>query len=82
VVKCAGAPRRRGLVSVRPVLNRWPNFPDLLPKDYEEDFTSLRKAESIGCPLGTADFVTGLERRFGRPIARRTVSVTDRKWQR
>jgi hypothetical protein len=31
--------------------------------------TSLRKAEGIGRPLGTADFVIELERRLGRPIA-------------
>ena len=59
------------LVSVRPVLDRWPNFRDLLLEDYEEKFTSLREAEGIGRPLGTADFVTELERRLGRPIARR-----------
>jgi len=45
-----------GLVSVRPVLDRWPNFTDLLLQDYGEAFTSLRKAEGIGRPLGTADF--------------------------
>jgi putative transposase len=61
-----------GLVSVRPVLGRWPNFRDLLLQDYDEAFTSLRKAEGIGRPLGTADFVIELERRLGRPIARRT----------
>lgn len=60
-----------GLVSVRPVLDRWPNFRDLLLQDYDEAFTSLRKAEGIGRPLGTADFVIELERRLGRPIARR-----------
>jgi hypothetical protein len=43
-------------VSVRPVLDRWPNFTDLLLQDYGEAFTSLRKAEGIGRPLGTADF--------------------------
>ena len=59
------------LVSVRPVLDRWPTFQDLLLEDHEEKFTSLRGAEGIGRPLGTADFVTGLERRLGRPIARR-----------
>jgi hypothetical protein len=38
--------------------------------------------EDSGRPLGTADFVTGLERLLGRPIARRapgrkpTASVT------
>jgi putative transposase len=60
------------LVSVRPVLDRWPNFRDWLLEDYEEKFTSLREAEGIGRPLGTADFVTELEHRLGRPIARRT----------
>ena len=59
------------LVSVRPVLDRWPNFRDLLLEDYEEKFTSLREAEGIGRPLGTADFVTEPEHRLGRPIARR-----------
>ena len=58
------------LVSVRPVLDRWPTFRDLLLEDDEEKFTSLREAECIGRPLGTADFVTELERRLGRPIAR------------
>ena len=58
-----------GLVSVRPVLDRWPNFRDLLLQDYDEAFSSLRKAEGIGRPLGTADFVIELERRLGRPIA-------------
>lgn len=59
------------LVPVCPVLDRWPNFRELLLQDYDEAFTSLRKAEGIGCPLGTADFVIELERRLGRPIARR-----------
>ena len=51
--------------------DRWPNFRDLLLQDYDEAFSSLRKAEGIGRPLGTADFVIELERRLGRPIARR-----------
>ena len=59
------------LVSVRPVLDRWPTFRDLLLEVYEEEFISLRQAEGIGRPLGTADFVIELERRLGRPIARR-----------
>jgi len=59
------------LVSVRPVLDRWPNFRELLLEDYDGAFSSLRKAEGIGRPLGTADFVIELERRLGRPIARR-----------
>jgi hypothetical protein len=48
-----------------------PHRRDLLLQDYDEAFTSLRNAEGIGRPLGTADFVTELERRLGRPIARR-----------
>jgi hypothetical protein len=60
-----------GLVSVRPVLDRWPDFRELLLDGDEGEFTSLRAAEGIGRPLGTADFVKGLERRLGRPIARR-----------
>ena len=64
-------PQMFRLVSVRPVLDRWLNFRDLLLEDYEEKFTSLREAEGIGRPLGTAGFVTELERRLGRPIARR-----------
>jgi putative transposase len=59
------------LVSVRPVLDRWPTFRDLLLEVYEGEFNSSRQAEGIGRPLGTADFVTELERRLGRPIARR-----------
>jgi len=37
----------------------------------EEKFSSLREAEGIGHPLGTAEFVTELERQLGRPIVRR-----------
>lgn len=34
-------------------------------------FATLRAAELTGRPLGTADFVADLERRLGRPVARR-----------
>jgi hypothetical protein len=37
----------------------------------QSGFALLREAEGIGRPLGTADFVYKLERRLGRPIARR-----------
>jgi hypothetical protein len=40
------------MVSVRPVLDRWPTFRDLLLEDYEEKFSSLREAEGIGRPAG------------------------------
>ena len=58
-------------MAVRPVLDRWPTFRDLLLEDCEEKFISLREAEGIGRPMGMAGFVTELERRLGRPIARR-----------
>jgi hypothetical protein len=34
-------------------------------------FSALRAAETTGRPLSAKDFVTDLERRLGRPIARR-----------
>ena len=73
MVECASTPCGEDdrLVSVRPVLDRWPTFRNLLLEDCEEKFISLREAEGIGRPLGTADFVTELERRLGRSIARR-----------
>jgi putative transposase len=60
-----------GLVSVRPVLDRVSCFADLLLEDKEEAFAALRRAESTGRPVGTAEFVSGLERLLGRRIARR-----------
>ena len=41
------------LVSVRPVLDRWPNFRESLLQDYDDALTSLRKAEGIGPFSGT-----------------------------
>jgi putative transposase len=60
-----------GLVTVRPVLDRVSSFADLLLEDRDEAFAALRRAESTGRPVGTAEFVTGLERVLGRRIARR-----------
>jgi putative transposase len=59
------------LVTVHPVLDRIPHFAELLSTTEDQDFGELRLAEGSGRPLGTADFVTGLERLLGRPIARR-----------
>ena len=60
-----------GLVTVSPVLDRVSCFADLLLQDRDEAFAALRRAESTGRPVGTAEFVTGLERVLGRRIARR-----------
>jgi putative transposase len=65
-----------GLVTVRPVLDRVCCFADLLLEDRDEAFAALRRAESTGRPVGTAEFVTGLERVLGRRIARRAPGPT------
>ena len=59
-------------MTVRPVLDRLSRFADLLLEDRDDEvFAALRRAESTGRPVGTAEFVTGLERVLGRRIARR-----------
>ena len=59
------------LVTVRPVLDRVADFRAWLQPGPEDDFRDLRDAEGTGRPLGTADFVEGLEAILGRKIARR-----------
>lgn len=56
---------------VRPVLDRIPHFAQLLSTTEDQDFGDLRLADGSGQPLGTAEFVNGLARLLGRPIARR-----------
>ncbi|HEY1214984.1 MAG TPA: transposase [Bryobacteraceae bacterium] len=60
-----------GLVKVEPVLKRTPQFIDWLAEGTGEDYMELRRSESTGRPVGTEDFVKGLEPLLGRPIARR-----------
>ncbi len=59
------------LVSVSPILDREPQFSTLMAGDGDEDFAALRRSGGSGRPVGTADFIADLERRLGRPIARR-----------
>jgi putative transposase len=59
------------LVKVQPVLDRVSRFADLLLEDKNEAYAALRRAESTGRPVGAEEFVKGLERLLGRPIARR-----------
>jgi putative transposase len=60
------------LVTVGPVLGRAPDFAALLRSDPDDPaFADLRAAETTGRARGTPDFVADLERRLGRPIARR-----------
>jgi putative transposase len=63
------------LVAVKPMLDRLGSGAavELLrsaPED-EAAFAALRGAETTGRPLGNKDFIAGLERLLGRPIARR-----------
>jgi putative transposase len=58
-------------VRVRPILDRVPHLKELLQAAAEEDFGELRRSEATGRPLGTAEFVDGLEKILGRKIARR-----------
>src|SRR5437588_2063372 len=56
-----------GLVKVRPVLERVGDFRQLLAPDAadEERFAAVRRTESSGRLLATADFVAELERILG-----------------
>ena len=61
-----------GLVMVKPVLDRVRDFAALIAdQGNDASFAALRAAEQTGRPLGTADFIEGLERILGRPVARR-----------
>lgn len=59
-----------GLVVVRPVLDRWPRFADMLEVEPTGiEMNALRKAETSGRPLGSKEWVQGLgvvEGRRGR----------------
>lgn len=63
------------LVTVKPVLNRLgaAGIAELLCPGAEDEgaFAMLRSAETTGRALGNADFIAGLERLLGRPVARR-----------
>jgi putative transposase len=61
-----------GLVTVGPVLDRVKDFAALIADQADEaGFATLRAAEHTGRPLGTQDFIAGLEPMLGRRIARR-----------
>jgi putative transposase len=65
--------RDDGVVTVAPVLERVGRFADFLaaPFDEEAAFTPIRRAETTGRPIGTAEWIEGLERALGRPLAAR-----------
>ena len=59
-----------GLVTVAPALERIDDFAAFLADDVDEaaSYAALRKAESIGRPIGDADWVKMLEARTGRAL--------------
>jgi putative transposase len=65
--------RDDGLVTVKPVRERVGDFAKPLAPDAadEDRFAAVRRSETTGRPLATPEFVAGLERLPGRPIARR-----------
>jgi putative transposase len=57
------------LTTCSPVLDRWPDLAALLESaEDEERTTRLRKAESVGRPIGSEAWLAGLERRSGRSL--------------
>jgi len=59
--------RGDGLTDTAPVLARAPDFAGLIAAEEDEAATiALRRAESIGRPLGDADFLAEVTRRSGR----------------
>ncbi len=66
------AGRDDGLVEAAPLLELAPDWRDYLAEDLEaEKLEAPRRHARTGRPLGTAGFVTRLERHFGRPLAPR-----------
>ncbi len=58
-----------GVTDTAPVAERYPDFAALLaPEDDGEEFRALRRAESIGRPLGDDGFLDRLEALAGRPL--------------
>ena len=66
------AGRDDGVAKVAPLLDRVGDWPALLAAGLSEaEHRAIRAGERTGRPLGSADFVAGLERRLGRALARR-----------
>ena len=58
-----------GLTAAEPVASRYPNFADLIAAGEDEAFSMrLRRAESVGRPLGSDAFLRALESQSGRVL--------------
>jgi len=62
-----------GVVTTAPVLARVGSFAEFLGAtvDQDEAFAALRRSETTGRPIGTADWIRRLERDLARPLAPR-----------
>jgi putative transposase len=60
-----------GVVQVAPALDRVGDFAAFLGEDFDEALTyaALRKAESVGRPVGSAEWLADMADRIGRPLA-------------
>jgi len=57
------------LVTVAPVLERYPDFTALLNGSEDEGMIQeIRKAETIGRPIGTSEWREEIEQRLGRTV--------------
>ena len=65
------AGRDDGIVQVAPVLERVGEFARFLDEPVDEDaaYSALRRAETIGRPIGDQDWLEALEVRTGRALA-------------
>jgi putative transposase len=61
--------RDDGLTLLAPALDRFPRFADLIEGEEREELqAALRRAETIGRPLGDAASLTRMETALGRTI--------------
>jgi putative transposase len=60
-----------GVVTVEPALERVGDFAAFLSEDFDEAMTyaALRKAESVGRPIGSKDWIADMEARTGLTLA-------------
>jgi putative transposase len=58
------------VVRVAPALERVGNFEDFLGEEFDEAFTyaALRKAETIGHPVGSAEWMADMAAKIGQPL--------------
>jgi putative transposase len=59
------------VVKVAPALDRVGDFAAFLSEDFDEtpSYGALRKAESIGRPIGSPEWLADMEQRTGRTLA-------------